>query len=82
MLKGKEKRKKKERDENAREARLKRWLQSFEKRTNTKWHERKNSLQNKLTQARKYRGIVIAKKKKKKTVLCCIHLVQVLTFMC
>ena len=45
---------------------LKRWLQIFEKRTNRKWHERKNSLENKLTQARKYRGMVIAKRKKKK----------------
>ena len=47
--KKKKKKKKKEREENAREARLKRWLQIFEKRTNRKWHERKNSLQNKLT---------------------------------
>ena len=45
----KKKEKKKKREENAREARLKRWLQIFEKRTNRKWHERKNSLQNKLT---------------------------------
>ena len=58
--------KKKEEEENAREARLKRWLQIFEKQTNRKWHERKNSLENKLTQARKYKGMVIAKKKKKK----------------
>ena len=41
--------KKKKREENAREARLKRWLQIFEKQTNRKWHERKNSLKNKLT---------------------------------
>ena len=45
----KRKKEKKKREENAREARLKRWLQIFEKRTNRKWHERKNSLQNKLT---------------------------------
>ena len=36
----------------------------FEKRSKRKWHERKNSLQNKLTQA-KFRGMVIAEKKKK-----------------
>ena len=47
--KKKRKEKKNEEEENAREARLKRWLQSFEKGTNTKWHERKNSLENKLT---------------------------------
>ena len=57
---------KKKREENAREACLKRWLQIFEKRTNRKLHERKNRSENKLTQARKYRGMVIAKRKKKK----------------
>ena len=45
----KKKKEKKKREENAGEACLKRWLQIFEKRTNRKWHERKNSLENKLT---------------------------------
>ena len=47
--KKRKKKKRKEKEENRREARLKRWLQIFEKRTNRKWHERKNSLENKLT---------------------------------
>ena len=54
---------KKKKKENAREAHLKRRTPMFEKRSKRKWHERKNSLQNKLTQA-KFRGMVIAEKKK------------------
>ena len=55
--------------ENARQARLKRRMLMFERRSSKKWHERKNSLQNKLTQARKSKEMVIAEKrgKKKKT---------------
>ena len=56
--------KKKKKKENAREAHLKRRTPMFEKRSKRKWHERKNSLQNKLTQA-KFRGMAIAEKKKK-----------------
>ena len=55
---------KKKKKENASEAHLKRQTPMFEKRSKRKWHERKNSLQNKLTQA-KFRGMVIAEKKKK-----------------
>ena len=51
---------------NAREAHLKRQMLMFEKWSKSKWHERKNSLQNKVTHARKFRGMVIAEKKKKK----------------
>ena len=37
----------------------------FERRSSRKWHERKNSLQNKLAQARKSREMVIAEKRNK-----------------
>ena len=51
--------------ENARQARLKRQLLMFERRSSRKWHERRNSLQNKLAQSKKSRKVVIAEKKNK-----------------
>ena len=57
--------KKKKKKENARQARLKRRLLMFERRSSRKWHERKNSLQNKLAQAWKSREMVIAEKRNK-----------------
>ena len=70
--------------ENAGQACQKRWMLMFERQSRRKWHERKNSLQNKLTQARKSREMVIVEKRKKKkkggiernelmTALCCIQ---------
>ena len=47
--KKKEKKRKMKKRKMQEKHRLKRWLQIFEKRTNRKWHERKNSLENKLT---------------------------------
>ena len=43
------KKKKKKKKENAKEAHLKIQMPMFEKQSKRKWHERKNSLQNKLT---------------------------------
>ena len=40
---------KKKKKENAKEAHLKIQMPMFEKQSKRKWHERKNSLQNKLT---------------------------------
>ena len=37
----------------------------FERRSGRKWHERKNSLQNKLAQARKSKEMVIVEKRNK-----------------
>ena len=51
--------------ENAKQARLKRQMLMIERRSSRKWHERKNSLQNKFTQARKSRKMVIAEKREK-----------------
>ena len=51
--------------ENARQACLKRQMLKFERQSKRKWHERKNSLQNKLTQTRKSREMVIAEKREK-----------------
>ena len=51
---------------NARQARLQRRMLMFERRSKRKWPERKNSLKNKLTQARKSRKMVIAENRNKK----------------
>ena len=52
--------------ENARQARLQKKMLMFERRSKRKWLERKNSLKNKLTQARKSRKMVIAENRNKK----------------
>ena len=51
--------------ENARQVQLKRWMLMFERLFGRKLHERKNSLQNKFTQARKSKKMIIAEKRKK-----------------
>ena len=59
------KKKRKKKKENARQARLKIWLLKFKRQSSRKWHERENSLENKLAQSRKSRKVVIVEKRNK-----------------